>query len=307
MFPSVPRRRRRVALAALALAAGIPAVATSAYATIAPGPFPGTLKGQVTLETISFGFTGTPGPISTASFTGAEAQFTWYRGAVGAHLTGTMHVDGGQNALFRVRVDRLTVNNDVIGDPVYDKANGTVIKKSSQDVTVDMAVPSAPNLGKLKIVLEEQGAGPNWRDRGEYYAQFVPRQDDVTILGKHIDVGGSQWDNGAPLDPAVVSWAVGADGALTATYRGYLHFNGFAGSGRVELRNVDPLTGLPGASADGDTHSSDGNGHDVSPQDTVSLTSSSSPTVEVVMQSWVPTPDGGYWSDLGSQTVSAGE
>jgi hypothetical protein len=33
----------------------------------------------------------------------------------------------------------------------------------------------------------------------------------------------------------------------------------------------------------------------------------STPTLEVVSQSWVPTPTGGYWDDIDTQTVSAGD
>ncbi len=308
MFPSAPRRR--AALAALATAAAIPAFAASAQATIVPGSTTSIPKGQVTLETVGFGFGVPSDGISTASLTGADAKFTWYSGAVAAHLTGTLHVDGGQNAQFRVRVDGLTYNNDPVGTPVYDEVHGTQITSSSQDVPVDVSVPSAPDMGKIKIAIEEKSSSPRWVSRGEYYAQAVPRTDDVTILDRHLDVGGFSFANGAPTGPASVSWAVGTDGALTATYRGYVHFQGFSGSARVELRAVNPLTGLPGASADGPTHSSNGTGHDVSPQDTVILTSSSASAVQVVLQSWVSVPGeagGGHWDDIGSQTVNAGE
>jgi hypothetical protein len=308
MFPSIPRRR--AALAALATAAALPVFAAGAQASL--GPITGTSspKGQVTLDTVPFGLSVPSDGISTASFTKATAKFTWYNGAVAAHLTGTLHVDGGQNAQFRLRVDGLTYNNGAVGTPVYDEVKGTQITSSSQDIPVDLAVPSAPDLGKLKIAIEEKSSSPKWTDRGEYYAQVVPHTDDVTILDRHLDVGGVGFANGAPTGPASVAWAVGEDGALTATYRGYLHFQGFSGSARVQLRAIDPLTGLPGTSADGPTHSSNGTGHDVSGQDTVSLTSSSASAVRVVMQSWVAVPGeagGGHWDDIGSQTVSAEE
>jgi hypothetical protein len=217
-----------------------------------------------------------------------------------------MHVDDGQLAQYRVRVDSLTGNNDVLAT-TYDAKKGTAPTKPSQDIPVDMSVPSAPNLVKMKVVLEEKSSSASWVERGEYYAQAVPRTDDVKILGRHLDVGGLGFADGGPTDDASVTWDVGDDGALTATYRGYLHFTGAAASGRVELRSIDPLLGTASATEDGDTHSTNGNGPVVSPQDTITLTSSSSPTVEVVMQSWVPTPDGGYWDDIASQTVSAGE
>jgi hypothetical protein len=308
MFASIPRRR--AALAVLATAAASAAFAASAHATIDPGSLTSIPRGQVTLDTFPFGFGVPSDGISTASFTNAAAKFTWYSGAVAAHLTGTLHVDNGQNAQFRLRVDGLTYNNGAVGTPVYDAARGTQITASSQDIPVDLTVPSAPDLGKLKVAIEEKSSSPKWVDRGEYYAQAIPHTDDVTILDRHLDVGGIGFASGAPTGPASVSWAVGTDGALTATYRGYLHFQGFSGSARVELRAINPLTGLPGTGVDGPTHSSNGTGHDVSGQDTVTLTSSSASSVQVVLQSWVSVPGeagGGHWDDIGSQTVSAGE
>jgi hypothetical protein len=312
MFPSVPRRR--AALAVLAAASAIPAFAATAHATL--GPVGGTPipQGQVTLETAWAGFVGPPDSSGKSfSLNPGQAEFTWYQGKVGAHLTGTMHVDGAKNAQARVRVDSLTVNNAVLATS-YDNKAGTPINSSSQDVTVDMAMPAAPNLGKIKIVLEEKSNTNKWDDRGDFYAQFVPRTDDVTILGAHLDVGGNEWDKGAPLTPATVTWAVGDDGALTATYRGYLHFQGFAGSARVEVRAIDPILGTVSARADGKTYSSNGSGHEMFPTDvrvpeTIPLTSSS-PTLDVVIQSWVSVPGepgGGHWDDIASQTVSAGD
>lgn len=304
--------RRRAALAMLATAAAVPAFTGSAHAGLSPGTGVPILRGQVTLETVPFGLVGTLNPdgVSDVNLMGAEAKFTWYRGAVAGRLTGTMHVDNGQLAQYRVRVDSLTGNNDEIGDPVYDKKAGTSPSSASQDIPVDIAVPSAPDLLKMKIVLEEKSSGPKWVERGEYWSQAVPRNDDVKILAKHLDVGGIGFANGEPTDDAYVTWKVGTDGALTATYGGYVHFQGFSGSARVELRSIDPLLGTVSATADGDTHSSNGTGHDVSPKDTISLTSSSSPTVDVVLQSWVSVPGeagGGHWDDIASQTVSAGE
>lgn len=316
MFPSVPRRRRRgAAFALLVTAAAVPAFAAGAQATV--GPVSGTTAiplGQVTLETIPFGLVGPPdGSGHSFRFKSGQAKFTWYQGKVAAHLTGTMQVDGAKNAQARVRVDRLTVNNDVLGT-VYDAKSGTQINSSSQDVKVDMEVPAAPNLGKIKIVLEEKSSTPKWDDRGEYYAQFVPRTDDVTILGPHLDVGGNEWDKGAPLNSATSTWKVGTDGSLTETYRGHLHFQGFAGSARVQVRAIDPVTGFVTASADGETWSSNGAGHEMFPTDvrvpeTISLTSYS-PSLDVVIQSWVSVPGetgGGHWDDVDSQRISAGE
>jgi hypothetical protein len=304
--------RRRATLAMLATALALPALAGSAQASLGSiGSTQAIPKGQVTLETVPFGFLGTlhPDGVSDVSFMGANAQFTWYRGAVAGHLTGTMHVDNGQLAQYRLRVDGLNGNNDVLST-TYDVRTGTVPKSASQDIPVDLSVPSAPDLLKMKVILEEKSSSPNWVERGEYYTQAVPRTDDVKILAKHLDVGGIGFANGEPTDDAYVTWKLGTDGALTATYGGYVHFQGFAGSARVELRSIDPLLGTVSATADGDTHSSNGTGHDVSPKDTISLTSSSSPTVDVVLQSWVSVPGeagGGHWDDIASQTVSAGE
>ena len=314
MFPSDPRRRKRGAAAVLlATVTAIPAFAASAQATIAPSPgWTGIPAGQVTLETLGFGLVGPPDAHGKSfRFNSGQAKFTWYQGKVAAHLTGTMHVDGANNAQARVRVDSLTVNNDVLGT-VYDAKTGTPINSPSQDVNVDLDVPALANLGKIKIVLQEKSNTPDWVDRGEYYAQFVPRTDDVTILGPHLDVGGSQWDKGVPLIPATATWKVNDDGSLTATYRGYLHLQGFAGSARVQVRAIDPLTGFVTASADGKTRSSNGAGHEMFPTgvpETLPLTSYS-PTLDVVTQSWVSVPGeagGGHWDDVDSQRISAGE
>jgi hypothetical protein len=317
MFPSIPRRGRRgAALAVLATAAAIPAFATSAHATL--GPIGGTTsipKGQVTLDTVWAGFTGPPDAKGKSfSLNPGQAQFTWNQGKVAAHLTGTMHVVGAIHTQARVRVDSLTVNNAVLAT-TYDDKTGTAINSASQDVTVDMNVPAAPNLGKVKIVLEEKSNTNKWDDRGEFYAQFVARTDDVTILGKHADIGGISYSKGAPTGPAAVTWKVGDDGALTATYYGYLHLDGFGGTARTELRAIDPLLGTVSARVDSTSYQSNGAGHDEFPDptkrvsETIPLTSYS-PTLEVVIQSWVNVPDmenGGYWDDIGSQTVSAGE
>jgi hypothetical protein len=309
MFPSIPRRR--AALAVLAAAAAIPAFATSAQATIGPGtPTTSTPLGQVTLETVWAGFVG-PADSKGKSFSlnPGDAEFTWYQGKVGAHLTGMMHAVGAVHTQARVRVVSLTANNGVIGT-TYDAKAGTQINSGSQDVPVDVTVPAAPDLAKIEIVLEEKSNTPNWDDRGEFYAQFVPRTDDVTLLGKHLDLGGSSSSGGAPTTPATVGWAVNPDGTLKATYRGYLHFSGAAASGRVELRQIDPLTGLVDDTVDGKTWSFDGNGPQTFPSgnvpETITVTPST-PTLEVVSQSWVPTPTGGYWADIDSQRVSAGD
>jgi hypothetical protein len=301
--------RRRATLAMLATAAAVPAFAASAQATL--GPVSGSTsipRGQVTLETVPFGLIGSLNPdgVSDVSLMSAESKFTWYNGAVAGHVTGTMHVDNGQLAQYRVRVDGLTGNNDVLSTS-YDAKRGTSPTSASQDIPVDVAVPAAPNLLKAKVVLEEKSSGPNWVERGELYTQAVPRTDDVKILSRHLDVGGIGFANGEPTDDASVTWDIGDDGALTATYRGYLHFTGAAASGRVELRSINPLLGGVSDTADGDTHETNGNGPVTSPQDTIALTSSSSPTVDVVMQSWVPDPNGGHWDDIASQRVSAGE
>jgi hypothetical protein len=68
----------------------------------------------------------------------------------------------------------LTANNDVI-DTVDAKDRGTKITTARQDVPVDMDAVSAPNLAKVRLVLEEQGANPNWKSRGDFYVQAVPR------------------------------------------------------------------------------------------------------------------------------------
>jgi hypothetical protein len=235
--------------------------------------------------------------------------FTWYQGKVSAHLTGTMHVDGAKNAQARVHIDSLDRYYNEIGTPTYDHKAGTQIDYASQDVKVDMDVPAAPNLALIRIGLEEKSNTNQWDSRGFAYAGFYPRTDSVTLLGRHLDLGGLDWDSGAPLEPATVGWAVKDDGTLTATYKGFVHFTGAAASGRVELREIDSF-GRVVDTVDGKTWAFDGNGPESFPDtgvpETIAVTSST-PTLEVVSQSWIPTPDGGYWSDIASQRVSVGD
>src|SRR5262249_53673322 len=114
MFASLSRRRpsrgqnrckRGAMLSLLAAPAAVPVLAGSANAGFQPA-------GQITLETIKFGSTGTSDGISTLYLSNmSQLQYTWNGSVVSAHLTGTVHVDNGQNAQFRVRIDSRDAKN----------------------------------------------------------------------------------------------------------------------------------------------------------------------------------------------------
>jgi hypothetical protein len=313
MFASLSRRcaflghnrcRRSAMLAMGAALAAVPVFAGGAQAAFKP-------VGQVTLDTKLFGFTGTADGVSTVRFNNTgQLQYTWNGGVVSAHLTGTVHVDDGQNAQFRVRIDSRDANDKVLGT-TYDRKRGTPITTSSQDISVDMAAVSAPNLNNVLIVIEEKSTTAKWDNRGQATEAVQPHTDDVMVLGTHIDAGGPIFSptTGAPtaLPPATIAWSLGSDGALTATYNGYLHLDGLAGSARVVLRAINPFTHAVIAETDGPTDTSDGAGHDVYGPETISVTSSFAPSVDVVTQSFVSSPSGDHWSDIASQNISAGE
>jgi hypothetical protein len=317
MFPSRTRRTRGAVLTTLAAAAAVPALAGSAHAQIATGPFTPTSTSQITIETVGFGITGTPDGISTVRLNPATATFTWDQGVVAAHVAGTVHVEGGQNASFRVRVDSQAADNTVLGT-VYDDVKGTPVKHATQDIPVDVTATPAPNLKKIRVVIEEKASGPRWKNRGEITEAGVPRQDDVTVLGtglgKGFDIGGLGFHDTAPDDPASVVWSLGDDGALTATYYGYLHFRNAAGrSARVVLRAIEPLAGREVDEDKGKAHTPSGNAHEVFPggsaPESLSVTSSTATKVDVVIQSLIADPKSGDadWQDVASERVSATE
>jgi len=245
-------------------------------------------------------------PDSEVTFTDGNIAWQWGNGTVTPRLTGTLHVVNGDDARFRVRVDSYDANNNKVGT-AYDKDNGHPIHTDDpKDIAVDMNGAAGPNVRRAVVALEKQGTSAKWKTKDESDVLELDTFDDsVTIRGSGIDVGGADFANGAPTGPATVSWRFGDDGTLTATYTGYLHLTNFhQGSGRVVIRAINSLTGRASATAEGDTHTAEDNGHHAY-QDTLAVVSDVA-ELEVAMQSWVTDPETGQgsWTDVDSQTVN---
>ena len=185
-------------------------------------------------------------------------------------------------------------------------AHALLSQELAIDIAVDMNGAAGPNVRRAVVALEKQGTSAKWKTKDESDVLELDTFDDsVTIRGSGIDVGGADFANGAPTGPATVSWRFGDDGTLTATYTGYLHLTNFhQGSGRVVIRAINSLTGRASATAEGDTHTAEDNGHHAY-QDTLAVVSDVA-ELEVAMQSWVTDPETGQgsWTDVDSQTVN---
>ena len=256
-------------------------------------------------------------PDSEVTFSGGNVAWAWGNGTVTPQVTGTLHIVNGDDAKFRVRVDSYDSDGNLVGS-AYDKKKGHKRHTdAATEIPVDMNAISGPNIRRAIVALEKEGIGPQWHTKDESIVLELDTFDDnVTILGSGVDVGGPDFSNGAPTDPASVSWEIGDDGMLTATYTGYLHLKGFhGGSGRVVIRAINPISGLEVARAEGDAYSPPDNGYHRypdSPPDTPETlaVASDAPALEVVMESWVvtdPETQQGTWEDVGSQTVSVAQ
>jgi hypothetical protein len=248
---------------------------------------------------------------SEVTLNDANLTFEWSNADVKPQLTGTLHVVNGINARYRVRVDCYDRLSNKIGT-AYDNTDGTPIHASPKDIPVDMTGNAAPNVYYVKVALEKQGTSPNWHSRDAYDIFMRLSDDEVRILGDGIDIGGPDFSNGAPTDSATVSWNIGDDGKLTATYSGYLHFKKFDRPGRVVVRAINTLTGAEAARAEGDSHTPADNGHYRYPEtggpETLTVESYAT-NLQVIMQSFSTDPETGQgtWSDVHSQTVSVAE
>lgn len=244
------------------------------------------------------------------TLTDGNVAFQWANATVTPRLTATLHIVDGDDACYRVRTD----SYDSAGYPVgsaYDKPAGYCRHSdAATDIAVDMQAAGGPDVRHVRVALEKKGTGPTWRTKDtSFLTSLNTFADDATVLGGGIDIGGPDWVDGAPTGPARVSWAIGADGKLTAAYDGYLHLKSFyPGSGRVVIRAVNPFTGFVLASTEGTPHTPADNGHH-GYEETLEVTSASGANLQIAMQSLVTDPATGIagWQDVGTQTVSAGE
>jgi hypothetical protein len=233
----------------------------------------------------------------------ANVAFAWGSGSTDSRLTGTLHIVDGDDARFRVKLASYDRSSKLLGTTYNTLAGTPIHTDAAKDIAVDMKGTSAPFVSRVEVSVQKQGTGDKWRTKGTNNTPFLNlADDDVTILGTGIDVGGSSFFMGAPLTPAKLRWALGDDGKMTGTYDGYLHFQDFSRCGRVELRYLSQL-GLRTATVDGPQHCPADDAH-YQEHDTLAAPASSlASKVEVAMQS----KTGGVWQDVNTQTVSIAE
>jgi hypothetical protein len=293
MFTSMRHRRLGAMLAILTTGAGLTALAGSAQADFVP-----TVSGTV-VDNDPLTVSGTH-----ASLEDGNVAFEWGRGNVSSRITGTVHVGGSDRARFRVKVDSYDRYGDKVGT-AYDVTDGTY-KGPGDTFPVDMEATSAPYIQRVVVSVQKK-PDTKWITQGSNDLSYLTLHDDeVQILGTGIDLGGAGFDHHAPTGSATVSYAIGDDGKLTETFRGYLHVeDSYPASGRIEIRALNPLGGFELDSAASGTHTPDENGQ----SETLSVETSSDNKLEVAMQAFLadPATGAGSWQDVGTQSVSVAE
>ena len=288
-------RRIKTATALLATAAGVAAFAGSAQAAV--------------VDNYWLDMSGNP----DLQFRDGNMAFDWEHSVTSGHLTGTMKViKNGDNASFRVALKSYDINNNQIGDTVYDDPDGTPVHTTgSKDIPVDMDAVAAPGVTQVKVLLQKKGTTDNFVTKDYTYATVLTHSDDVTILGSGIDVGGWGFDEttGLPTAAASVSWKIGADGQLTANYHGWLDLDSifYRGVGRVEIRALNNA-GKVLATAVGPAHQLTTPAFEAF-EDTLSVTTADAIRLKVKMQTEGTDPYTGdpVWFDAGEQIVSVAE
>jgi hypothetical protein len=265
-------RTLSTALAILTTAAGASALAGSAQAAV--------------IQNSWFSMIGDPA--GEISLPGGNVAYDWSHGNTTAHVTGTVKVVKGDDASYRVRIDSLDENSDVLGT-TYDttKPKGHhYLDDAEHEFSVDMYGTSAPNVKSVKIALEKM-SGDNWNEKDHvYWPVFTPAQDDVQILDAGVDVGGSGFDHAThqPTGPAKVSWQIDDTGALKATYEGSVHLESkfFGVKARVQLRALNNA-GKVLATDNGDAHWQPTPAYQFD-SDTLSVTTTEATRVKVKLQ-----------------------
>jgi hypothetical protein len=293
MFTSMRHRRLGAMLAMLTTGAALTALAASAQATVVP------TTDDTVVDNDPLAVSGTH-----ASLADGNVAFEWGHGKVASRITGTVHVGGTDHARFRVKVDSYDRYGVKVGTS-YDVTDGTY-KGPGDTFDVDMKATSAPYIHRVVVSVQKK-PDTNWITQGSNDLSYLTLHDDeVKILGTGIDVGGAGFDGRDPTSSATVSYAIGDDGQLTETFRGYLHLKDtYPASGRIEIRALNPMTGFEQDSATSGTHTPDENGQ----QETLSVKTSSDNKLEVAMQAFLADPATGAasWQDVGTQSVSVAE
>ena len=296
--------RIKAATALLAATVAASAVAGSAQASVVPGG--GAGSGVPSLPTVVVDNDPFADLLqdSEVTFTGGNVAWEWGNRTVTPRVTGTMHVVKGDDARFRVRVNSYDKNGKFLGRAYDDKDGHPRHSDAAKDYTIDMTGVGGPDVRSVQVAVQKEG-DDDWKTKDESGSVKMDLfSDSVTIDGQGIDVGGIGISNGHPTDPAIVDWTIGDDGALKATYEGYLHLkDSYAAPGRVVIRSVDPLTGIETGRDEGDAHDPSDNGT----MDTLSVDSADTKLV-VEMQAYVTDADlHSSWQVIGSASVSVAE
>ncbi len=297
----MPHRTLTTLLALLATAAGGAALADGAQASVVASPI------GVVVDNDGF-----PDLLADpeVTLTDENIAFTWGVGTVTPRLTAVMHVVKGDNTCYRVRTDSLDADGTLVGSAYDDETGHCRHSDAPVDIPVDMRAVGGPDVKQVVVALEKQGTADRWRTKDTSEMRELSTHDDkAKVLGAGIDIGGPDWLNGAPTTSARISWELGADGLMTATYDGTLHLKGFyPGSGRVVIRAYDPVTGFRYGTDEGTAQTPADNGLHSYPE-TLSVTSSNGTSLEVITQSLVTDPLTGTasWQDVSRQVLSAAE
>jgi hypothetical protein len=301
----MPHRTLPTLLALVASTAGGALLAGSAPATAAT-----TVQGVV-VDNDAF-----PDLLDHAevTLTDGNVAFRWSNAVVTPRLTATLHIVEGDDACYRVRTDSFDAAGQLVGRAVDLEDGHCPRNDDATDIPVDMQAIGGPDVRRVQVSVQKQvievNKPPKWQSKDTSSLPYLTTHDDeVRILGSGLDVGGETWLTGAPTDAARVSWAIGDDGRLTATYTGFLHMKGFGSdAGRVVIRAINPFLDFTVATTEGGSHIPADNGH-YAYEDTLAVTSSNGSDLQVATQSLSQaTPDDpAVWQDSGTQTVNVAE
>jgi hypothetical protein len=232
-----------------------------------------------------------------------NVAFTWTNGTTGSRLTGTLRIVNGDDASFRVKVTSYDRAGNSLGNAYDDSAGHAIHTDDAKDIAVDMTAKSAPYVARVDVSVQKK-SDATWHTKATNNTPYLTlHDDDVTLLGTGLDVGGSGFSAGAPTGPAKMHYTLGDDGKMTASLTESLHFDAFSRLGRVELRSLSSFPGLPSVNVDGPQHSAPDNGYYRYGDTIATAPSSGSNRVQVAMQS----KTGGAWSDVNTQTVGIAE
>jgi hypothetical protein len=229
--------------------------------------------------------------------TDANLAWDFSSGTIEPRVTGTMEVVNGDDACFRVRIDSYD------GNTLLHSKRGTnrcMLNDLPHQFDINLAEDADPLTDTVVVKVEKDGA-QGWTVRDEREIHMNTFSDDVILEGSGIDAGGPSYYAGTPLDSAYVRWAID-DGLVTATYDGYVHFDGFSRCGRIRARLLDEAGALVEA-INGPQHCPPDLAH-YEFNDVLAGTPSGLVTdVQLLLQS----KTGGNWNTVESETVSIAE